>query len=391
MSRTTSELRASNIISPILTEAVQKRTFETTDPDPLVRRQQRADHLARLRQYMPLGGKPIPEVEERDVKVGVRDGHEVRVRVYTSREEGGDVDAGPLILMFHEGGFTAGDLTDEEMNCRLFCREFGAVCVNVEYRYVSSYYNQTRISSQIVCVIGTETGNVYKHGVPPEDRMLIRTYRLAPEAFFPTWIHDSIDVTRYFAVNARSYNADPSKGFIVGGNSAGGNIAAVLAQLSRLGEIEPPITGQYLSVPLIFPLELVPEKYRDELLSPYENLQDPILKDVGAERLKDLERQLGVDPSSNLFTPLGFPSYPPDAARSKYPLARAYMQVAGLDPLRDHALVYDRILRVEYGVRSKVDLYSGFGHMFWTNWPELRESHDFVEDTVRGTGWLLGR
>ncbi|KAK5938301.1 hypothetical protein PMZ80_009271 [Knufia obscura] len=348
MSRTTSELRASNIISPILTEAVQKRTFETTDPDPLVRRQQRADHLARLRQYMPLGGKPIPEVEERDVKVGVRDGHEVRVRVYTSREEGGDVDAGPLILMFHEGGFTAGDLTDEEMNCRLFCREFGAVCVNVEYR-------------------------------------------LAPEAFFPTWIHDSIDVTRYFAVNARSYNADPSKGFIVGGNSAGGNIAAVLAQLSRLGEIEPPITGQYLSVPLIFPLELVPEKYRDELLSPYENLQDPILKDVGAERLKDLERQLGVDPSSNLFTPLGFPSYPPDAARSKYPLARAYMQVAGLDPLRDHALVYDRILRVEYGVRSKVDLYSGFGHMFWTNWPELRESHDFVEDTVRGTGWLLGR
>ena len=36
--------------------------------------------------------------------------------------------------MYHEGGWSMGDLTDEEVNCRLFCRELGAVCVNVEYR-----------------------------------------------------------------------------------------------------------------------------------------------------------------------------------------------------------------------------------------------------------------
>lgn len=67
----------------------------------------------------------------------------------------------------------------------------------------------------------------------------------------------------------------------------------------------------------------------------------------------------------------------------------AYMQIAGLDPLRDHGLIYDRILREEYCVPTKVDLYSGFGHMFWTNWPDMKESHDFVDDTVRGMRWLL--
>lgn len=65
------------------------------------------------------------------------------------------------------------------------------------------------------------------------------------------------------------------------------------------------------------------------------------------------------------------------------------MQVGGLDPLRDHALVYDRILREEYNTESKVDLYNGFGHMFWTNWPELQESQNFVADTVKGIAWLL--
>ncbi len=37
-------------------------------------------------------------------------------------------------MMYHEGAWSMGDLTDEEVNCRLFARDLGAVCVNVEYR-----------------------------------------------------------------------------------------------------------------------------------------------------------------------------------------------------------------------------------------------------------------
>lgn len=65
----------------------------------------------------------------------VRDGATIRVRVYkpiAGPPEGGS----PLIMMYHEGGWSMGDLSDEEMNCRMFVRELGAVCGNVEYRYV---------------------------------------------------------------------------------------------------------------------------------------------------------------------------------------------------------------------------------------------------------------
>lgn len=67
----------------------------------------------------------------------------------------------------------------------------------------------------------------------------------------------------------------------------------------------------------------------------------------------------------------------------------AYFQVAGLDPLRDEALIYERILREEVGVRTRLDIYPGLGHYFWTNFPRLEASKRFVEDTVKGVKWLL--
>lgn len=132
MSRTQQELRASAVIAPALAEAAKARPVDIAHPDPLVFRKNRADHLARLRYLMPLGGKAIQEVEEHDVLVRVRDGTDIKVRVYTPVQK--LENGGPLILMFHEGGFMYGDLTDEEMNCRLFSRDFGAICGNVEYR-----------------------------------------------------------------------------------------------------------------------------------------------------------------------------------------------------------------------------------------------------------------
>lgn len=72
-----------------------------------------------------------------------RDGASIRVRVYQPVKgppEGGS----PLIMMYHEGGWSMGDLTDEDLNCRMFTRDLGAVCVNVEYRYEARHPNNVQ-------------------------------------------------------------------------------------------------------------------------------------------------------------------------------------------------------------------------------------------------------
>lgn len=130
-----------NEIAPEFAVAVN----DPANPTPIVNtsdviqwREDRAKHLQGRRYLMPLQGKAIAEVVEKDVQVEMKDGAKIRVRVYTPNSGTVKPEERALILMYHEGGFQFGDLTDEEMNCRLFTRDFGAVCVNVEYRWVSS-------------------------------------------------------------------------------------------------------------------------------------------------------------------------------------------------------------------------------------------------------------
>lgn len=96
-------------------------------------------------------------------------------------------------------------------------------------------------------------------------------------------------------------------------------------------------------------------------------------------------KTLQADPASPLMVPFHYGKL--DRGHEGVP--PAYFQVCGLDPLRDEALIYERILREEAGVKTTLDLYKGLGHYFWTNWPGLEMSRVFVEDTVKGVRWLL--
>jgi len=172
------------------------------------------------------------DVKEEDMTAPARDGHPIPVRIYrpASPPSGGS----PLVVFYHGGGFCLGGLENEELNCRLFAQKLGCVCVNVDYR-------------------------------------------LAPENKFPTAVLDSWDTLQWAAANTKKLGADPSKGFVIGGTSAGGNIAAALALLARDEKLDPPLTGVSLLIPALTGLDAIPEQYKDEILSYEQNKDAPIL------------------------------------------------------------------------------------------------------------------
>lgn len=135
------------------------------------------------------------------------------------------------------------------------------------------------------------------------------------------------------------------------------------------------------------PPEEMPGQYRAEYLSHPSVTPsiDPVLRPDNRHP-RAMFKMLGADMNNPLFVPFLYRNAP----GGHKGLPPAYFQVCGLDPLRDEALIYERILREEAGVRTRLDLYPGLGHYFWTNFPLLGDSRRFVEDTLKGVQWLLG-
>jgi len=70
-------------------------------------------------------------------------------------------------------------------------------------------------------------------------------------------------------------------------------------------------------------------------------------------------------------------------------LPPTYFQVCGMDPLRDEALIFERVLREEEGIKTRLDVYPGQPHGFWSIAPHMQASRKFVEDSIKGVEWLL--
>lgn len=137
---TRQEVLDSGTVSPTYKAAFEARPVDISGTDISGWRASRAEHLKKLRHLYSIPG-PIPDqVTETLHDVLSRDGHsKIRVKVYQPvirLPEGKD---SPLVMMYHEGGWMMGDLTDEDLNCRMFARDLGAVCVNVEYRYAITF------------------------------------------------------------------------------------------------------------------------------------------------------------------------------------------------------------------------------------------------------------
>jgi acetyl esterase len=142
---------------------------------------------AEVDTFMPLlAGRPAPVGEIVDRTIAGPAGR-LRVRLY--RPAGTVARLLPTILYFHGGGWTIGSLEAYDLPCRFFCARTGCALVAVDYR-------------------------------------------LAPEHKFPAAIDDAVASFRWLAAEATMLGIDPAR-IVIGGDSAGGNIAAVAARLLR--------------------------------------------------------------------------------------------------------------------------------------------------------------
>jgi len=128
---------------------------------------------------------------------------DVRVRLY--RPAGtAESDILPAMVYYHGGGWLLGDLDSHDVVCRRFANAANCRVVSVDYR-------------------------------------------MAPEYKFPAAVDDCVAATRWAMENAATLGIDPAR-IAVGGDSAGGNLAAVMALMARDGTL-PPIAFQLLIYP----------------------------------------------------------------------------------------------------------------------------------------------
>ncbi|MDT5139437.1 MAG: acetyl esterase [Mycobacterium sp.] len=228
---------------------------------------------------------------------------EIRARHYSPPSGG----AAPLLVFYHGGGWSIGDLDTHDALCRLTCRDAGVHVLSIDYR-------------------------------------------LAPEHPAPAAIEDAHAAFEWAYRHAEELGASPGR-VAVGGDSAGGNLAAVVSQLAVSSGGPVPIFQW-----LIYP--------RTDFTAQTRSLTLFARGFVLTKRDIDwftaqLLRDSGIDPAD--------PRVSPGLAESLSGLPPALIAVAGFDPLRDEGQDYATALR---GAGNDVDLRylgsltHGFANLF---------------------------
>ena len=171
-------------------------------------------------------------------------------------------------------------------------------------------------------------------------------YRLAPEHKFPAAVDDCWAALQWVAASADELGIDPAR-IAVGGDSAGGNLAAVLVQRARDGG-GPPIAFQLLVYPVL--------DARGAHASRTENKDGPGLTN---DLMEWFTLQYIRDEADRAR-----PEVSPLAAASFEGLPPAFVLTAEYDPLRDEGADYADKLAVA-GVPVTYRMYEGATHGFW--------------------------
>jgi acetyl esterase len=265
---------------------------ETLSPEAL-----RAE---RRRLAAVYAGRPVEVGRVRDLQIGTDDGA-LRARHYASAER---TEKPPLLVYYHGGGFMFGDLDTHDGVCRLLCAHSGAHVLAIDYR-------------------------------------------LAPEHPFPAAADDARAALRWAVEHAEELGADPAR-VGVGGDSAGGNLAAVTAQLAARDGGPAPVLQL-----LIYPVtDFTRRTGRSRELFAEGFLLTSSEMEWFEDNYLGASREAASDPrvSPLLGEDLGG-------------LAPAIVVTAAFDPLRDEGEAYAHALRAA-GTPVTLRRFRGFIHAF---------------------------
>ncbi len=213
----------------------------------------------------------------------------------------------PLLVFYHGGGWAIGDLDTHDTLCRLTCRDAGVQVLSIDYR-------------------------------------------LAPEHPAPAAVEDAYAAFKWACEHANELGAIPGQ-VAVGGDSAGGNLAAVVCQLAR-DEGGPAPVLQWL----IYPRTDFSAQTRS--LSLFSRGFVLTKRDIDWFESQYLRRS-DLDRTDPRVSPL--------LAESLSGLAPALISVAGFDPLRDEGESYAAALRAAgtpVDLRYMGSLTHGFVNLF---------------------------
>ena len=242
-----------------------------------------------------------PAVESVQLLLASGPGGPVPVRAYRPRGAGQD-EALPALVYFHGGGWVIGDLDTHDVVCRTLAN--GARCA----------------------VFSVE-------------------YRKAPESPFPAAVDDSFDSLVFISKNSTSLKINPAR-VAVGGDSAGGNLATVIALMARDAG-GPPLSFQLLIYP--------GTDQRCETASITRNGEGYLLTKKGILYFRSHYLPRREDWTDWRASPL--------LAKSLARLPPAFVMTAGFDPLLDEGRAYaDRLAKegVQTEYRNYADMVHGF-------------------------------
>ncbi len=264
-----------------------------------------------------------PVAEVRDLEVPVAQGR-IRARVYMPRR-GGDL---PLVVYYHGGGFVFGSVETHDHICRRLARQADAVVVSVDYR-------------------------------------------LAPEHKFPTAVDDAYAALRWAADRAHEFGADPGK-IAVAGDSAGGNLAAVVSILDR-DSGQRLVRKQVLIYPVVNMTGIPTMSIAEYGVGEAAFLSIEAMSWFGKQYLGRPEDAWDIRASPILADLRDLPP--------------ALIIIAEHDPLRDEGELYAFKMRAS-GSRAVAVMFSGMIHGFVSFYPLVdagREALDLAAASIRSS------